>query len=65
MNPNNSKVLKELNAYIEQAWKSTEGSSIRHDPALARDLEWIRDCYEFLYKEIEIDFDEDNIQYIA
>jgi hypothetical protein len=60
----NSKVLKELNAYIDQAWGKEkfpgekDGFSIKHDPALARNLEWIRDCYEELYGRVG-DFYED------
>ena len=54
----------ELNAYIDQAWGiekfvgEKEGFSIKHDPALARNLEWIRDCYEALYIEADNSFDE-------
>ena len=62
MNPNSSKVMRELTAYIEQAWgHGTEGASVRHDPALARNLEWIRDCYEALYKDADNSFNEDDV----
>ena len=64
---NNSKVLRELNAYIDQAngiekfSGEKEGFSIKQDPALARNLEWIRDCYEALYVDADESFDEDLI----
>ena len=67
MNVNSSKVLKELDAYIDQAWGNEkfvgekEGFSIKQDPALARNLEWIRSCYEELYKDADASFNEDNL----
>ena len=61
MNVGSSKVIKELNAYIDQAWGQVEGIAIKHDPALARDLEWIRDCYEALYENADKSFSEDDL----
>jgi len=60
MNINKSKVLMELNALIKQAWgeDTHEGCAIKCDPALARNLEWIRSCYESLYSDAD-GFDED------
>ena len=46
MNADKSKVIRELNACIAKAWGEKESTSILQDPALARNLEWIRDCYE-------------------
>ena len=50
----------ELNALIKQAWgeDTHEGCAIKCDPALARNLEWIRSCYESLYSDAD-GFDED------
>lgn len=61
MSDKSSKVIKELNAYIDQAWGQSEGTAIKHDPALARNLEWIRDCYEALYKDADKSFSEDEL----
>ncbi len=64
MDAKNSKVLEELDAYINQAWGiekfvgEKDGFSIKCDPALARNLEWIRDCYKQLYKNADESFDE-------
>ncbi len=65
MNSETSKVIKELNALIEQAWGiekfpgEKEGFSIKCDPALARNLEWIRDCYKALYEDADESFYEE------
>ncbi len=62
-----SAVVIELNALIDQAWGKEkfigekEGFSIKMDPALARNLEWIRDCYAVLYKNADESFDEHSI----
>ena len=62
-----SKVIKELDAYIDQARGienfsgEKEGFSIKQDPALGRTLEWIRDCYSALYTDAEGSFNEDNL----
>lgn len=61
-----SKVIIELNAYISQAEgverfpSECDGFSIRKDPALARNLEWIRDCYQSLYDDSDESFDEND-----
>lgn len=46
-------ILAEYDALISQAWGEVkdEGLAIKHDPALARDLEWLRDSYLKLAKE--------------
>lgn len=42
-----NKILEELDALIQQAdGKGHEGCSIRKDPALSRDLEWIKEFVE-------------------
>ncbi len=46
-------VLAEFNAMISQAWGETEGYSVSHDPALARNLEWLRDSYLELYNKLK------------
>jgi len=47
------KILAEYDALISQAWGEIkgEGLSVKHDPALARDLEWLRDSYLELAKK--------------
>jgi hypothetical protein len=44
-------ILDEFNAMISHADGKTESISIRKDPALSRNLEWLRDSYLELYKE--------------
>jgi len=61
MDAKSSKVIRELNAYIDQAWGYKKDGSITCDPAFARNLEWIRDCYEALYKDADESFNEDSI----
>lgn len=53
MNSNNKKILEELDALIEQAWgKGHEGCAIKHDPALGRTLEWIKESFEDLMARV-------------
>lgn len=41
------KIIKEYDALIGQAWGEIkfEGQSVKHDPALARTLEWLKESY--------------------
>lgn len=43
-------IMAEYEALIDAAWEVTPGSSIIQDPALARNLEWLRDSYLELYE---------------
>jgi len=47
-----TKIMAEYDALIAQAWGEVEGegSAVKHDPALARNLEWLRDSYLALYQ---------------
>jgi hypothetical protein len=51
-------ILLEFNALIKLAWgeykhpDEREFSSVKHDPALARNLEWLRDSYVYLAEQL-------------
>ena len=43
-------VMSEFKALIEAASGECDGISIKHDPSLARNFEWLRDSYLELYE---------------
>jgi hypothetical protein len=52
MNFTEKELLAELDAMIAQAWGEQEGLSVRHDPALARNLECIKEDMEELFEKL-------------